>query len=273
MKNNKLFISGDNTYGQRGVGYEKVTSGLFNQAKTAAGKINNAVAVERGIFSGQVNHYYINTSGVVWSCGHSAPTFSYLGNNTFTASYYFVSTTWPSNMIAEKILTVGSTQPTIYCLAKDSATGVKTIYSWGYNGTTGMCGVNSSYDKGINVPTQILYRAGRNVFSALNHVVDIYVSDNTATNVAAAVVVDKDGYAYTLGYSNYNDPPLFSNNNTQFFVRAPLKNVTGMILGGNVVYHMWNIFLLKNGTIWGMGDPESQLFGTADNLRHPCRLL
>lgn len=273
LKNNKLFISGDNTWGQRGVGFKTVGSGLFNQAKTAAGvKVSNAVAVERGIYAGQFNHYYIDTSGVVWSSGRNLTSYSYTGNNTFTDRYYFASTTWPANMIAEKILTVGYDNPTIFVLAKDATTGEKTVYSWGNNGKIGICGVNSSVSTGVNVPTQVVYRAGKTTFLNLINVVDIYVSDNTGID-SAVCIVDKDGYAYTAGANNYNDPPLFSNDNAQFFVRVSLKNVTEVIQGGDVASHRWNIFLLKNGTVWGMGDSASQLFGTIDLVKHPARLL
>ena len=279
LKNNKLYISGDNSKGQRGTGFT-TGSGLFNQAKTAAlTYVENAVAVERGIYSGFHNHYYISTSGAVWACGRNISNYSggsgndisWTGNNSFVSTSYFVSTTWPSNMIAEKILTVGYDWPTVFALCKDSTTDTKTVYSWGYNHTIGNCGTNSTAF-GVNVPTQVVYRAGLATYVALNNVVDIFVSDNTGTSTAVCIV-DKEGYAYTAGANNYNDPPLFLNANTQFFIRVPLKNVVGAILGGDVGAHRWNIFLLKNGTTWGMGDAAELIFGGSDLLRHPARLI
>jgi hypothetical protein len=283
-KDNKLYISGENAYGQRGTGFttssdSRSKSGLFNRAKKDNSTfVEDAVLPEIGMYSGRQFHLYINTSGVVFGAGDNAK--AYIGNGSTTDSTYFVSSNWPTGIAAEKLYTHSHHYPTVFALCRNTTTNVKTVYSWGYNGSTyGYCGVNSDLDF-VNAPTQIQYRATGRVPTVLNNVNDIFVSDQTGTdsgqpyNGGCAAVLDNDGYVYLAGFKTFNDPPEYTSVNAQIFVRVPLKNVKDVILGGNVSSHQWTIFRLKNGTIWGLGDAAQYLFGVGtDTVKHPCRLL
>ncbi len=283
-KDNKLYISGDNTSGQRGTGFKTASSpasksGFFNQAKkNPTTFVDDAVSVEYGMYAGRQIHFYINTSGQIFGAGDN--TKGYLGNGTVTNSSYFVSTVaLPAGIVAEKIITCSYYYPTIYAICRNTATGIKSAYAWGWNSTnSGHCGINSNLAF-INAPTQMVYRGTGRAPTPLTNVSDIFVSDQTGTgdgggaSNGCVAVLDTNGYAYLAGYKTYNDPPVYSNN-LKICVRLPLKNVKEIALGGNTSSHQWSIFLLKNGTCWGLGDVQNYLFGSnSDLVKHPSRLL
>jgi len=278
LKNNSLYISGDNSYGQRGTGFT-TSSGLFNHAKkNSTDYVNDAVKVEKGSYAGRQLHFYINSVGVVFGAGDNS-TYG-LGNNSTTDSSFFTSSTWPAGVIAHKIFTSGYYFPCIFAQCTDSS-GNNCLYSWGYNGSTGHCGVNSTANY-ITIPTVCIVRASNGSKIPLIDVENVFISDQVGRNSGvtepgnwgAVCVVDSSNYAYTCGYSNYNDPPQYSNNNAQFFVKVSLKNVKEVLMGGDVNRHRWNAFLLKNGSVWGMGDVSNYVFGVGvDTIKHPCRIL
>jgi len=276
-KDNRLYIGGDNTNGQRGTG-NKLASGLFNQAKkNSTTYVTDAVSLVEGMYSGRLFHLYINTAGSIFGAGNNQ---SYsLGNNTTTESLYFIScANLPAGTVAEKLYTNSYYHPYCFALCRDTTTNIKTAYSWGRNGATyGYCGVDSN-DEYIKVPRQIQFRSAGRITRPLTNISEIFISDQGGSendgSRGCVAIVDNNGYVYLNGYKTYNDPPEFSSRNAQIFIKLPLKNIKQVILGGNGASHEWSIFLLKNGTVWGIGDAAAYLFGVGtDVIKHPCRLL
>ena len=276
LKNGSLYTSGDNSNNQRG---RATTTGtvmnVFNRAYKWTGlaqaAINNAVAVERTYWSGRMNHYYIDTGGLIWSCGNNS--YGQLGDgtaiNVYTSKGLFVNSPLPLGYNALSIHVTSYSSPTVYAICV-SSTGVKTLFAWGYNGSVGMCGVDSTAAN-ILTPTICRYRGTGGSKHNLINVEKVFISDQTG--IGATGVVDSDGYLLTAGYKTYNDPPRYDNADKQFFIRLPLKNIKETTLGGNVARQQWMIMLQNNGSVWGMGDCAYKLFGSADKAKHPIRLF
>lgn len=276
LRNGFLYISGDNSNNQRGRATNNGTvMNVFNRAYKWTGiaqeAITDAVAVERSYWSGKVNHYYIDTSGLIWSCGSNSN--GQLGDNkainVYTSKGLFVNSPLPTGYKALSIHVTSYTTPTVYAICA-SSTGVKTLFAWGYNGSTGMCGINSTAAN-ILLPTICKYRGTGGTLHDLINVEKVFISD--PTGIGATGVVDSNGYLLTAGYKTFNDPPRYDNADKQFFIRLPLKNIKETTLGGNVTNQQWMIMLQNNGSVWGMGDCKHKLFGSADRAKHPIRLF
>ncbi len=277
LQNGHLYISGDNSNNQRGRATTTATvMNVFNRAHkwtgTAQAAITDAVTVERTYWAGRVNHYYIDTSGLIWSCGNNS--YGQLGDgkaiNVYTSRGLFVNSPLPAGQKALSIHVSSYSYPTVYAICVNSTTGVKSLYAWGYNGSVGMCGVNST-DANILLPTICKYRGTGGTLHDLINVEKVFISDQTG--IGATGVVDSNGYLLTAGYKTYNDPPRYDNADKQFFIRLPLKNIKETTLGGNVTSQQWMIMLQNNGSVWGMGDCKHKLFGSADKAKHPIRLF
>jgi hypothetical protein len=287
----ELFFGGDNSNHQRGVGTLPNGSArimnIWNRAYKNVGgaktAVSDAVSVERSIYTGRTNHYYVDSSKKLWACGYNAH--GQLGDggtvNTYAAKGYFTQVLLPANyeaLVTEpSVFSCSYHFPVIYALCKHTTTGKNALISWGHNGGVGYCGVDSTATN-ISTPTICKYRAAGGNKAELIDIQKVFISDQTGngtSNYGAVGAVDSNGYAYSAGYGNYNDPPLYNNNNRQFFIRLPMKNVKEMTLGSraDIVTHSWTMILQNSGVLWGMGDVNYKLFGSADVVKYPIRLL
>jgi len=287
----ELYIGGDNTKHQKGVGTNSNGSArvmtVWNRAYKSVGgvksPVSDAVSVERSFFSGRMNHFYVDASKRIWACGDN--TYGQLGDgntvNTYAYKGYFTQVLLPTGY--EAIITEPSIYscsyyyPTIYALCRNTANNKTALLAWGYNGSVGYCGVDSTATS-ISTPTLCKYRTAGGGKAVLENITNIWVSDQTGSSsgsYGAIAVIDSNGYAYSAGYGNYNDPPSYNNNNRQYFIRLPMKNVKEITLGcrSDVVAHTWTLILQKSGALWGLGDVNYKLFGSADVAKHPIRLL
>jgi alpha-tubulin suppressor-like RCC1 family protein len=291
-KNGQLFFGGDNSQRQRGAGGANATTTMlyWNRAYkyTIAGGeslVVDAVTVSRSVFGGAFNHYYVDTGGSVWACGQNS--FGQLGNGTTTnptaspPKGFFTLVQIPAGYKAvttkPAVFHNSYWHPVLYALCVDTTTNKNVLFSWGCNRSVGYCGVDSTASL-ITVPTICKFRNSSGVKVPLTNLKDVYISDNFGSDgdsqsYGSVWVVDNDGYAYTAGYRNYNEPPLYDAHSRQYFIRLPFKNIKDIVLSGNVTGHQWSIFLVKNGAVYGIGNVAYKLFGSADVAKHPIRLL
>jgi alpha-tubulin suppressor-like RCC1 family protein/sugar lactone lactonase YvrE len=242
-KDNKLYVAGDNTFGQLGfntLSSELSASAVFKLAKKDVSgttvDVNDAKTLVRSSVIGKRNNLYINTSGDVYACGDNS--IGILGRGDVVSiqpKFYKVDIL--SNI---KQLFVGGNinYPTAFALKNDGS-----LYAWGYNGISkGQCLTNNSTDFNIKTPEQC-YNYEKQ--GPVDKAIYIYGNDNPAQDQAQFGYLTPNASLFLGGYSTETNPPDFSSN-IPYFRKYNMRNIAFdvNITGSDALIHR------TNGTVY-----------------------
>ena len=258
-KDNRLYSSGDNTYGQLARNYIGNQGNnrelIFEICKKQNSlsqivDVDDAASIVKTVWGGWRNNMYVSTDGLVYACGnnYSALLANGLSLNNAENQPYF--TLVPNITEAKNVYIVGrATSPgtiTTIGMTAFALTSSGNVYAWGYNGINkGQTLTNNMVADYLTFPEKC-WDYDKKTY--VDDAVDFFVSDNAGQNVSIAAYIDEDKYIHVGGYSADVLAPDFPTL-TQFFKKCTVKNVKNDVVleGQNVIIHR------ENGTVYTVG--------------------
>lgn len=234
----KVWVTGTNKYGQLGTG-DTTEIHTFTQPKIDNETVLDDVAdFSSASFSRASNLFFIKTDGTLWGAGRN--TFSQLGDNTTTDSYYFKQVGSMSNII--KMGCAGLYYISCIALGADGK-----VYTWGWNGE-GQCGTGILSTK-VSVPLTANETGATDI-----------IAGNSRERTCMGFI--KNNQLYTAGYRAWTKSVGSYPDNQPAFRPHFVRNVTDAIFIANDNYHGVAIFLTENGSVYGNGQTAGSIFGS-----------